>query len=225
VADTLTSILTGVIDGPDPFRTGLGASIGRPAAGKTGTVNASRAAWFVGYTPQLAGAVWLGKPTPTPMKRVTINGRYYKQVYGGSIPASIWQAAMKPAHENLPVLAFNAADPDVTDGAQVPVPDVTGLPYDVAKQTLADAGFGVRSGGFVSAAPVRYGIVPYTSPRAGRMVTVGRSITVYQSNGRERYIPPRPVYVPPADPVPEQSAPPPESSPAPAPSKRKPGRG
>ena len=225
VADTLTSILTGVIDGPDPFRTGLGASIGRPAAGKTGTVNASRAAWFVGYTPQLAGAVWLGKPTPTPMKRVTINGRYYKQVYGGSIPASIWQAAMKSAHENLPVMTFNAADPEVTDGAQVAVPDVTGLPYDVAKQTLADAGFGVRSGGFVSAAPVRFGIVPYTSPRAGRMVTVGRSITVYQSNGRERYIPPPPVSAPPT--TPEQSAPPPASSPAPAPapSKRKPGRG
>ena len=64
VADTVTSILRGVIDGPTHGRTGARASIGRPAAGKTGTVNESKAAWFIGYTPQLAASVWLGMPEP-----------------------------------------------------------------------------------------------------------------------------------------------------------------
>ncbi len=219
VADTLTSLLRQVIDGPDPYRTGLRASLGRPAAGKTGTVNESKAAWFVGYTPQLAGAVWVGKPTPTPMKRVTINGRYYRQVYGGDIPAAIWRQAMAQAHENLPVEQFGDPDPEVVDGEQVEVPDVTGQPYDVAKQALADAGFGVRDGGFVAAAPTAYGIVPYTSPRAGRSVSVGRVITVFQSNGKVAPPPPPPS----PSPSPSQAAPPASTPPPPAPTP-KPGK-
>ena len=58
VAYLTTDILKGVIsDG-----TGTGADIGRPAAGKTGTTQENRDAWFVGYTPQLATAVWMGYP-------------------------------------------------------------------------------------------------------------------------------------------------------------------
>ena len=69
-----------------PGGTAGGFGIGRPAAGKTGTTNDSKAAWFVGYTPQLSTAVWVGKSTPTPMRSVVINGRYYRQVYGGEHP-------------------------------------------------------------------------------------------------------------------------------------------
>ena len=223
VADTLTSVLSQVIDGPDPYRTGIRASLGRPAAGKTGTVNESKAAWFVGYTPQLAGAVWVGKPTPTPMKRVTIDGRYYRQVYGGDIPAAIWRQAMAQSLQGVPVERFDKADPEVVNGDQVQVPDVTGQPYDAAKQALADAGFGVRDGGFVSAAPVPSGIVPYTSPRAGRTVSVGRVITVYQSNGKVAPPPP-----PSPSPSESQGAPPPSSAPPPQPApspKPKPSKG
>ncbi|MBK5305541.1 MAG: penicillin-binding protein [Frankiaceae bacterium] len=230
VADTVTSLLRGVIDGPVHGRTGSAASIGRPAAGKTGTVNESRAAWFVGYTPELATSVWLGMPNPTPgpkygvpepMKSVTINHRFYKQVYGGSLPAPIWKQAMGAALDGVPVQQFTAADQTVVDGEKVPVPDVSGQPYETAKQTLIDAGFGVRSGGFVPAAPVPFGVTPYTSPAAGRMVTVGTTITVYQSNGRER--PPSPS--PATSPLPgEQSPPPPQPSPKPSPSKKR-GRG
>ncbi len=226
VADTLTTVLRQVIDGPDPYRTGLRASIGRPAAGKTGTVNESKAAWFVGYTPQLAAAVWVGKPTPTPMKRVTINGRYYRQVYGGDIPAAIWRQAMAQALEGVPAESFSKADPDVVKGEQVQVPDVTGQPYAAAKQALADAGFGVRDGGFVPAAPVPTGIVPYTSPSAGRTVSVGRVITVYQSNGK--VAPPSPSPSPSSSPPPASpasSAPPapPAGPPSPSPKPSKPG--
>ncbi|GAC1443015.1 MAG: transglycosylase domain-containing protein [Mycobacteriales bacterium] len=215
VADTVAAVLRTVVDGPEATRTGLNASIGRPAAGKTGTVSESRGAWFVGFTPQLAAAVWIGRTTPSPMQNIVINGRYYKDVFGGTIPASIWHDLMTRALDGVPVVDLSPADSTVAGGAHIPVPDVSGQPYDVARQTLADAGFGVRSGGFVSAAPVPYGVTPYTSPGAGSMVTVGSNITVYESNGRAA---PQPAFIAPApdtgSPVP---APPPSQQPAPSP--------
>ena len=184
VADTLTSVLEGVVQ----QGTGRSASIGRPAAGKTGSTNGSRAAWFAGYTPQLATTVWVGKPEPEDMIRVRIGGRYYPQVYGGTLPAAIWRDTMRAALEGVPPTRFERADREVVDGAEVEVPDVRGLPYDVARQTLTDAGFGVRDGGRVAAAPVPRGDVAYTSPRAGRTVRTGATVTIYVSNGRERVV-------------------------------------
>ena len=101
VADTVTSVLRGVVDGFST-RTGRAASIGRPVAGKTGTTNSSRAAWFVGYTPQLATAVWVGKADFSPLTDLRINGSYYRQVYGGDVPAEIFARAMRTASEDLP---------------------------------------------------------------------------------------------------------------------------
>jgi membrane peptidoglycan carboxypeptidase len=95
--------LRGNIDGPSGSRTGTRASIGRPAAGKTGSTNGSRAAWFAGWTPQLAAAVWVGKPEPEPLQRITIGGRFFGQVYGGSLPAPIWGSAMAQIHTGVPV--------------------------------------------------------------------------------------------------------------------------
>jgi membrane peptidoglycan carboxypeptidase len=152
------------------------------------------------------------------MKAVTIDGRYYKQVYGGDIPAAIWKQAMTAAHEGLPKVDFAKADEDVVDGDRIPVPDVTGQPYEAAKQALTDAGFVARGGGLVSAGPVPFGSVGYTSPRAGALVIPGATITVYVSNGRIRVAPspqPAPVYSPPPQPA---SQPP---SPQPKPSKRR----
>ena len=104
VADTVTSVLRGTIDGPSPFRTARRADIGRPAAGKTGSTNSSRAAWFAGFTPQLAGAVWVGTPVPTPLQQVTVGGQYFRQVYGGTLPAPIWRDVMGPVLRSSPVL-------------------------------------------------------------------------------------------------------------------------
>lgn len=72
--------------------TGRNARIGRPAAGKTGTSQDYRDAWFLGYTNQLAAGVWLGNDNGAPMKRVT----------GGGAPARLWRDFMKAAHKGLP---------------------------------------------------------------------------------------------------------------------------
>ena len=110
VADTITSVLTGVIDGPLEGRTGSAASLpDRPAAGKTGSTNDNAAIWFCGYTPQMAAAVWVGDPRggfAYPMADVTINGTYYSYVTGGMIPNPIWRETMMAALANLPPVAF-----------------------------------------------------------------------------------------------------------------------
>jgi membrane peptidoglycan carboxypeptidase len=77
-------------------------------AGKTGTSNRSADAWFVGFTPQLSTAVWMGAPEGSiPMENV--GGR--ARVTGGSFPAAIWRAYMAPAHAGLPVLDFAEPPP------------------------------------------------------------------------------------------------------------------
>lgn len=202
IADTVNSVLQGVIQNG----TGRSAAIGRPAAGKTGSTNGSRAAWFAGFTPGLATTVWVGKPQPEDMKAVRINGRYYRQVYGGTIPAKIWQQTMQAALEGVPVERFERADRDVELGQEIEVPDVRGLSYDEARAVLRDAGFGIREGGRVSAAPIKRGLVAYTSPRAGSTVRTGARITIFTSNGRERVVeaPPAPVEAPPDQPAPDE---------------------
>jgi membrane peptidoglycan carboxypeptidase len=221
-ADTVTSILRGVIDGPAKGRTGSGASIGRPAAGKTGTTDESKAAWFVGYTPQLATAVWVGKPTPTPMRGVTINGRRYKAVYGGSLPAPIWKQVMLGALDGVPVEPF-AAPTKLDSATTVPVPDVHGLPVEDAADQLRALGFAVAFGASVPAAPVPAGVVVGTTPTAGTSVPAGSTITVIASNGAA---PPVPVVTATPTPTPNPTGapsptPPPTGPPGPTPSPTK----
>ena len=183
VANGVTAILRGVIDGPAPKRTGAGASIGRPAAGKTGTTDDSTAAWFVGYTPQLATAVWVGKATPKSMRGVTINGRFYKQVFGGTIPAAIWKELMLAALDGVPAEDFVGADLKLSHGQTVPVPDVTGLPVALASDQLRAAGFGVAVSAPINAAPIPSGSVARTSPGAGGQAPAGSTIIIFPSNG------------------------------------------
>ena len=93
-AAIITSMLESVIQGG----TGGNAAIGRPAAGKTGTTDDSKDAWFVGYTPDLVAAVWMGDDFGVE----TLNG-----TTGGTIPAMIWHDFMNQALANTPVSDFN----------------------------------------------------------------------------------------------------------------------
>ena len=78
------------------FGTGVGAQIGRPAAGKTGTTDNHADAWFCGFTPQLQTTVWVGYPqAQIPMENV-----HGIAVAGGTFPADIWRRFMTVAMEN-----------------------------------------------------------------------------------------------------------------------------
>ena len=72
--------------------TGTKANIGCPAAGKTGTTDSFNDAWFVGFTPRLATAVWVGYPNA----QIEMNTEYHGgSVAGGTFPAEIWGDYMK----------------------------------------------------------------------------------------------------------------------------------
>ncbi|AXK82118.1 penicillin-binding protein [Pseudolabrys taiwanensis] len=66
---------------------------GWPAAGKTGTSQDFRDAWFIGYTSNLVTGVWLGNDDGSPTKKVT----------GGGMPVEIWSRFMRAAHQGVPV--------------------------------------------------------------------------------------------------------------------------
>jgi penicillin-binding protein 1A len=90
VAERVTYALAGVVR----RGTGAAAYFGRPAAGKTGTAESFKDAWFCGYVPQLAACAWMGYPgAEVPMANVAGFG----QVVGGSVPARIWHDFMEPA--------------------------------------------------------------------------------------------------------------------------------
>ena len=77
------------------------------AAGKTGTAQSNGDAWFVGYTPFLATAVWMGNPEA----RVPMTNVGGIPVTGGSYPAQIWRAFNEPAHAGLAYQGFPTCQP------------------------------------------------------------------------------------------------------------------
>jgi len=94
------------------------AAFGWPSAGKTGTSQNSRDAWFVGYTANLTTGVWFGNDDGAPMKKVT----------GGALPAQAWHEFMLAAHEGVPVKPLPggwkpaSSDAIVQDDGPAPVP-------------------------------------------------------------------------------------------------------
>ena len=86
-AATMTAMLRTVIE----HGTGMAANIGRPAAGKTGTTDDYKDAWFVGYTPSVVMGVWVGNDDNTKMGGLT----------GGTVPALIWRDIMRVAAESI----------------------------------------------------------------------------------------------------------------------------
>lgn len=86
----------------DVIRAGTGrrASIGRPAAGKTGTTSDYHDAWFVGYTPNLVASVWIGNDDNT-----SLGG-----IYGGTVPATIWKNFMTEALKGTPAKDFDGSE-------------------------------------------------------------------------------------------------------------------
>jgi len=167
---------------------GTGRSVGaldRPSAGKTGTTSHNEHTWFVGFTPQLATAVWVGFAEGTiPVQRMTVNGRYFRNVYGSTIAGPTWKRFMAQASEGLPVVGFPDAGSTEVDGAKVAVPDVVGKPMAEAVAILRSAGFNVAplAEQVPSTAPA--GAVASTSPGAGARVAKGTMVTLTISNGQ-----------------------------------------
>ena len=120
--------------------TGRAAAIGRPQAGKTGTSQNFRDAWFIGYTADLVAGVWMGNDNARPMNKVT----------GGGAPARLWRDVMTAAHNGLPPRALPglnpAGRPDNTNPGGAPgfwkslVGVFTGAPEPEDSISLSDGG-------------------------------------------------------------------------------------
>jgi penicillin-binding protein 1A len=102
-------------------------------AGKTGTSQDYRDAWFIGYTSHLAAGVWVGNDDNSPTKQVT----------GGSLPADIWRDVMEVAHAGLPHVplpgeAWQDLEPQIAAGSDN---DVFALPDEYDQQPRGTGGF------------------------------------------------------------------------------------
>ena len=118
LADSVNYVLQGVIR----QGTGTSAQIGRPAAGKTGTTESHRDAWFAGYTPELAAVVWNGYPG----KFKAMNNVRGIAVVGASFPAQMWRLFMERALQGLPATPFAA--PHLTSPSATASPSPTSTP-------------------------------------------------------------------------------------------------
>lgn len=172
IAAQVTSMLQGVVTLPGA--TGTAASIGRPVAGKTGTTQEYSNAWFVGYTPQVSTAVWVGFPgNPDPLDRY-----FGTSVFGGSIAAPIWHTYMTRVMAGMPVEGFPSPPPPETGK----VPDVRGRREEEAQKVLAEASFSSRIEKVHSLRPE--GTVVDQDPAGGATAQLGTLVTLRVSSGK-----------------------------------------
>ncbi|WJY22637.1 PBP1A family penicillin-binding protein [Fontisubflavum oceani] len=107
---------------------------GRPVAGKTGTTNSARDAWFIGFTADYVAGVWMGYDDNTPLSGVT----------GGGLPAELWRQTMERIHTDIPPRPLPMIDP-VAEARPVPQPQAQqqapraqGRQPDLAEQILME---------------------------------------------------------------------------------------
>lgn len=187
VADQINSVLQEVMT----RGTGTDARIGRPAAGKTGTGQAWRDAWFVGYTPDLVTAVWMGFADEG--QRSMIPPATPFRITGGTWPAQIWQLFMTGALANVPVSDFAVPVPPTPPTTTVTLPaaldpaallaNVRGMRDKDAREALEAQGVKVR---LRSVANDEYppGVVVAQRPPARTPVSEVDSVTIDVANGK-----------------------------------------
>lgn len=122
-ADTTTSVLRSVVDNGTAT---AALAAGRPAAGKTGTAEEDTAAWFAGYTPELATVVSVMGQDPVTAKHKSLYGVMgLNRINGGGAPTDIWAQFTKEALKGKPVGEFDLQLQEGADVPQYPTTDPT----------------------------------------------------------------------------------------------------
>ena len=110
----------------------------RPIAGKTGTHQGFREAWFIGFIPQYTSSIWIGfAEEQLPLTDVEINGELIKNVSGGRVPAPMWKEFMTKVVEELPVKDWPSDPSDIEKYYEIPtvnIPELTGLNVITAEE-------------------------------------------------------------------------------------------
>lgn len=125
-ARELTWMMTQVLEGGTGTRARLP---GREAAGKTGTTQGARDAWFIGYTADYVVGVWMGYDDNSPLTGVT----------GGGLPAEIWKEVMLRVHEGLPARPLPMEQPEWRRPPDPATADGRPVPVDVGQQDYGPA--------------------------------------------------------------------------------------
>ncbi len=141
VADNVTDVLKTVVD----KGTGTAARLpGREVAGKTGTTDGNKSAWFVGYTPQLSTAIGMYRMDDDEKSKSRTFLEMYgtggqDKIHGASFPAEIWHDYMAQALQGQPVESFPTPEPigEVVNAA--PSPSVTRRPREPHTEPVTDA--------------------------------------------------------------------------------------
>lgn len=183
VANAVNDVLRGVVSSG-----GFAAAQypGQPAAGKTGTTSDNKAVWFVGYTPNLAGAAMVAgvnpQGHPESLDGKAVGGRTLYSSSGSTTAGPIWGDAFKAVAPLLDDVDFTRPSSSDVRGLLITVPAVSGKSYDDAKATLEGLGFTVVNGGTVDSA-VGQGLVAYSAPGTGARLASGDTVTLYVSDG------------------------------------------
>ncbi|WP_106973459.1 MULTISPECIES: transglycosylase domain-containing protein [Streptomyces] len=135
VADNVTDVLVNVV------KNGTGSKakeLGRPVAGKTGTTDQNKSAWWVGYTPQLVTSVAMWREDPTKHERQSLNGTAGQEsIHGGALPTDVFTRYMKVALANEKKMDFPNPQPVGSEvdssgapstASAVPTPTMTDTP-------------------------------------------------------------------------------------------------
>ena len=109
--------------------TGRAANIGKPAAGKTGTTDDNKDAYFMGYTPNIVTGVWVGNDDNTVMN---------KSIQGGTVPALIWKDIMKVATEPYGKAEFNYPTVELVPFGSINPDRVIGAPIKAQQEEKSD---------------------------------------------------------------------------------------
>ncbi len=137
-------LLTGMMEEVIRQGTGRRAALDRPAAGKTGTTQAARDAWFIGFTADYVVGVWMGYDDNTPLSGVT----------GGGLPAEIWREVMVGLHQGLPPRPLDSERPPAPSGP--------------APAAVAEAAGSAARGALGAVGDVVAGVVDFLSGGADR---------------------------------------------------------
>ncbi|MGP3998485.1 transglycosylase domain-containing protein [Streptomyces sp. 8N706] len=140
VANNVTKVLENVIQNGTAKKA---RALERAAAGKTGTTDKNKSAWFVGYTKQLSTAVTMFRTDPEHRKLLSMNGTGgFDSIHGGAIPTEIWTDYMKAALKGTPDEPFPAAEPIGSkvdqDGAPTPTPTPSDTPTQTPSETPSE---------------------------------------------------------------------------------------
>ncbi|MET8622352.1 transglycosylase domain-containing protein [Kitasatospora sp. NPDC004669] len=138
VADNVTDVLVNVAKNGTGTKTN---SLGRPVAGKTGTTDQNKSAWWVGYTPQLVTSVAMWREDPSKHDRLSLNGTGGKEsIHGGDIPTDIFTRYMKVALANEKKMDFPSPQPVGTEVDSSGAPSTaTATPTQAPTQTPTEA--------------------------------------------------------------------------------------